>query len=538
MTDEFDEYLKKNSGADEFDNFLAKHQEQPTGDKTSAGMAALEHYGNTATMGYLPHLQAGLEKLLPNPTADTDAKLEEQGFSVPSNDRSYIDARDENLGRLKTEQEEHPYASGAGTIAGVAAGALMPASAISKTAGLGAKIAQGAKTGALYGAAANPGDIEGEYSPIQLSGRAQNAAIGAAIGGTAPAVLAGLEKGGSVVKDYLRKKAALKATRALGRPTPTQATKMAASGQDVQLGRDLLDSGAIPVLGTPGRIAGRVENLQEEAGQAVSDLIKRGGDSKLIDAQKLGVEILDSPELAQMRKTPGMESTVAAIEKQVETLAKNGNLSLEEAQALRQGIDKSINFNKASPDMRGAQEGLYQQRTAIRDAMSGAIDSLPGSTEKGALLKANRKYGRLSEASDILEKEIGRDQANRAISLTDTIAAGSGAATGNPLAALALGAANKFGRTFGNSIQARVYDAIAKKAGSAGVLASKLNPQVASMIAQRASLGEPGIEQDQDAVIKDPKLMEMFRNEPTLIDSISDDRVKAKVKRAIASTKR
>ena len=66
-----------------------------------------------------------------------------------------------------------------------------------------------------------------------------------------------------------------------------------------------------------------------------------------------------------MRNTPGMESTVAAIEKQVETLAKNGKLTLAEAQKLRQGIDKSINFNKSAPDMRGAQEGLYRQRPVV-----------------------------------------------------------------------------------------------------------------------------------------------------------------------------
>ncbi len=530
-----DEYLKENTaGGFDPDAYLAQPEAGPT-DKTSAGMAALEHYGNTATMGYLPHLQAGVEKLLPNPTADVDSKLEEQGFSVPSNDQSYLSARDENRKRLETESKEHPYASGAGTAAGVIAGAALPAANIAKGATLGAKALAGAKTGALYGAIANPGDTEGEYSPVQLGGRAKNAAIGAGIGAAAPVAIEGVSRGAQSVKDFLSRKAALKATRALGRPTPTQATKMAASGQDVELGRELLDSGAIPVLGTPGRIAGRVETLQDEAGEAVSDLIKRGGDSKLIDAERLGIEILDSPELAQMRTTPGMENTAAMIEKQVETLAKNGKLTLKEAQKLRQGIDKSINFNKAAPEMRGAQEGLYKQRTAIRDAMNEGINSLPGFAEKDALLKANRKYGRLSEASEILEREIGRDQANRSISLTDTIAGAAGASTGNPAAALALGAANKFGRTFGNSIQARVYDSIAKKAGLVPGAMEKVNPQVASMIAQRAALRDPRFQENDDPILKDPQLLELFRKDPGLIDSIADETRRTKIKRSIAA---
>ena len=531
-----DQYLKENAaGGFDPDAYLAQTEPAAPGEKTSAGMAALEHYGNTATMGYLPQLQAGLEKVLPNPTADVDADLEVQGFSVPSNDRGYLEARDENIKRLADEKAEHPIASGVGTAAGIVAGAVMPAAKIAKTAGLGAKMLQGAKTGAMYGAIANPGDTEGEYSPLQVMDRGKNAAIGAGIGAIAPVAVEGVKKGAGAVKDYLSKKAALKATRALGRPTPKQAAEMARLGTDEKLGRELLDDGAIPVLGTPGRIAKRVDALKEETGEQIGSLIDRGGDQKLIDAERLGIEILDSPELAQMRTTPGMENTAAMIEKQVETLAKNGKLTLKEAQKLRQGIDKSINFNKAAPEMRGAQEGLYKQRTAIRDAMNEGINSLPGFAEKDALLKANRKYGRLSEASDILEREIGRDQANRSISLTDTIAGAAGASTGNPAAALALGAANKFGRTFGNSIQARVYDSIAKKAGLVPGAMEKVNPQVASMIAQRAALRDPRFQENDDPILKDPQLLELFRKDPGLIDSIADETRRTKIKRSIAA---
>lgn len=212
--DEFDAYLDKHKGADEFDSFLAQHAQSGPTEKTSAGMAALEHYGNTATMGYLPQLQAGVEKLLPNPTADVDAKLKEEGFYVPSNDRSYLEARDENIKRLADEKADHPIASGVGTAAGIVAGAALPAGQIAKTAGLGAKALHGAKMGAAYGAIANPGDTEGEYSPLQVMDRGKNAAIGAGIGAIAPVAVEGVKKGAGAVKDYLSKKAALKATRA------------------------------------------------------------------------------------------------------------------------------------------------------------------------------------------------------------------------------------------------------------------------------------------------------------------------------------
>lgn len=524
-----DEYLKE-----DFDPsaYLSEGTGEPQ-EKTSTGMSALEHYGNAATLGYLPHIQALTEKALPDPSGGADEALRSQGFQVPK-PASYVENRDENLKRLEQESKEHPYASAAGTGAGILASSLLPAGAVAKEASLGAKALAGAKSGALIGGLANPGDKEGEISPLQLGDRLKGAAIGGAIGAAAPVAIEGASKTISSVGDYLRNKAALKAARALGRPTPTQAVKMAASGQDAQIGRTLLDEGAIPALGTPKRIQGRIEGLKDKAGEEIGDLIDSAGSSKPIDSTKLGLDILDSPELAQMRKTPGMESTVAAIEKQVETLSKNGEMTLKEAQALRQGIDKSINFNKSAPEMRGAQEGLYQQRTAVRDAMNDAINNLDSGTPKDALLGANRKYGNLSKASDILDREIGRNQANRAVSLTDTIAGAAGLAGGGPIGAAALGAANKFGRTFGNSLQARMYDAISKGAAKSAPNLAKINPQVAQVIAQRTGAqARPSFEHEDNSITNDPKLMDLFIKNPDLAESIQDEKIREQVKKAI-----
>lgn len=512
--------------------------EEPT---TSAGMAALEQYGNTALGGHLPQFQAFVEKMLPNPGADVDAELEAQGFKIQKPDDSYVSLRDKNIERLKTEEKEHPWASTAGKGGGLAASMLLPASKIAKGASLGAKALQGAKTGAALGAIQNPGDIEGEIDPLQLSGRARGAAIGAVVGAAAPVAIQGVSTAADKVGSYLRKKAAEKAFRSLGRGTPQAMQKMVDSGKNVEVGRELLDAGAIPVLGTPGRIQGRVGKLKESAGEEVGSLVKGAGNAKVIDAQKLGVEILDSPELALMRKTPGMESAVASIEKQVETLAKNGTMDLSEAQALRQQIDKSINWSKATPDV-GAAQGLKMQRTGIRDAMNEGINNLNPGAPKDQLLAANRKYGNMATADQILEKELARNQSNRAVSLTDTIAAMGGMAHGGPVGAAVLGAANKAGRTFGNSVQARVYDSISKKLGKVPALAEKINPQVAQTIATRAKLGTGDYKRIDDPILKDQRLMDIFRKDPGLIESIQDEKTKSLVraelkKRGITSDK-
>ena len=539
MRDEFDDYLDRTRGKDEFDDYLARQQSSTSLEpETSAGQSALEHYGNTMLAGYLPHVQALAGKLMPDPSGGVDAELEKQGFTVNNApEPSYIESRDANLKRLELEAKEHPVGSGIGTGIGiVGSGLMLPAGALAKGASLGAKAAQGAKIGAAYGAIQNPGDKEGEVDPLQLGDRVKNAGIGAAVGGAVPVAIEGASSAAKKVSDYLRTKAAEKAFRSLGRGTPQSMQKMVKSGENVAIGRELLDEGAIPVLGTPRRIQDRVAKLKESAGEEVGNLVKGAGNAKVVDAEKLGIQILDSPELALMRKTPGMESAVASIEKQVETLAKNGTMSLEEAQALRQQIDKSINWNKASPDI-GASKGLKMQRTGIRDAMNEGINTLSPGAPKDQLLAANRKYGNMATADDILDKELARNQSNRAISLTDTIAAASGPTL---TAKAALGAANKIGRTFGNSAQARTYDAISKKLAAVPGLAAKAeaNPAIVQMIAQRTGRATPEFRHQDNPVLKNQKLMEIFRQDPSLIESIQDEATKSLVRKEIQKGKR
>jgi hypothetical protein len=505
-------------------------------DMAGIGQAALEHFANPLLLGYLPHIQAAIEKGLPRDAVDDE--LEAKGFKIKQPDQSYTHLRDENIKRMKQQEIDHPVASEIGSGAGFVTGVMLPSPlGAAKGASFGQSVIKGAKTGAAMGALQNPGDTEGDIEPINLRGRASNALEGAVYGAAVPVAQKIITKGSNVVSDYLRNKAELKATRALGRPTPTQAANMSATGQDKELGRQLLDDKAIPVLGTPEKIGARIEGLKEKAGQDIGALIDSAGSAPMLDSKKLADFVKSSPYLNEMRKTPGMEGAVSAIEKQLETLAGNGQLNMKEALALRQRIDQAINFNQAAPDMKGAQEGLYKIRTAIRDAMNEKLNTIPGGPEKDALIKANRKYGNLATAEDIIEREMGRNQANRGISLTDTVAGAGGLASGGPVGATLAGGLNKLGRTYGNSVQARVYDAISKKLAAVPGMMEKTNPQQISE-AFRRPMQEPGFARDSDPILNDPRLMDIFKTDPSLIDAIDDETTRQKVKRAIAGAKR
>ncbi|HTL13064.1 MAG TPA: hypothetical protein VL588_11275 [Bdellovibrionota bacterium] len=141
-----------------------------------------------------------------------DEKLRAQGFKIDQPEDTYLSRRDATIERMRKENKEHPWLSGAGTVTGVLAsgiamgGAMAPRAVAAEGAGLGARAAaagarvyQAAKTGAAMGFLANPGDTKGEFSPVQLDERMGNAKAGAITGGAiqglvevAPAVINGI----------------------------------------------------------------------------------------------------------------------------------------------------------------------------------------------------------------------------------------------------------------------------------------------------------------------------------------------------------
>lgn len=302
---------------------------------------------------------------------------------------------------------------------------------------------------------------------------------------------------GNKVMDYIRERAEKNATRALGRPTPTEAKKMAKSGEDRAIGRTLLDKGAIPWLGTHGRIANRVEALKESAWAPIQAMLNSGGDDAVVDGTEAGMKILNSPELQAFRDA-GESAYVNAYEAVAEQMAGMGKLTLQKAQEIKKTLDKLINYNKANIAAGAEQSGRVAKRTAVRDSMNEAVEKL--GSGKDALKKEFKEYGKLEKADDILDREIGRDQANRVVSGTDTIMTGVGLLNGGPVPAVALGALNKFGRTFKNSLSARGLDATANAMG-------KFGPAIKAAAAR----GENALNSTMSILSKNPEFLQMLK---------------------------
>lgn len=180
----------------------------------SAAQAALEGFGQTATLGYLPQIQALAGSAMPNPNASVDEDLRAQGFDIQQPESSYLSERDSNIARHRQQAQDHSGAVLGGKALGIAATSLLPGAAASRASQMSTGLGKGAAAlgkyltpssvkgmagvGAAQGALYNPGDEEGVLNVAQGPERLGNAALGGAVGGA-------LGAGGKLVSNLTRR---------------------------------------------------------------------------------------------------------------------------------------------------------------------------------------------------------------------------------------------------------------------------------------------------------------------------------------------
>lgn len=286
----------KPSDADLYQQYLSETKNQPQEQKTSAPESFIQHFGNAATFGYLPQIQAAVEPAI-QAVADKFLPSDPQGFQVqqaPAQD--YIQRRDQYIQDQNTMSQEHPTASLLGTIGGAISGGVATGGAIAKGVGagvglvapeMGAQIANGVRAGTIgqrlrnaaaiggaIGAVRNPGDTQGEISPLQLEDRAKNTATDAALGGVIQGGGEVLGKVGSAIKDAsgtLKNYSQLKALKASGAMLK-DFRKAFGNSRANELGQAAIDEGLIGVGDDIHAIAQKAKSAQSEVGNNISKI--------------------------------------------------------------------------------------------------------------------------------------------------------------------------------------------------------------------------------------------------------------------------
>lgn len=468
---------------------------------------------------YLPQLQAMGAKAV-----DYFAKPSE------SPDVSYTELRDQAIKRGNQLAQDYPTATKAGMATGLGTGVavLGGLGSLGATATVPQRITQGAKIGALFGAASNPGDTEGELNPIQLEARLMNAGIGYGLGGASSAAA---EAAGPVlgwIADKFKGRAAEKAVKALG-GTSAMKQKLQQRGGEQALGSQLLEENIIPVVGTPRRIAGRIKEAKQLAGKEIGSVIDSVDPNIKIDFKGLADDL--SANLDRQAGVSGAENYGKIADKLLNTLKTNGEMSLKDTQAYRIKLDNQIDFAS-----RGKTPIKQDILMAIRNRLNDEMDSVATQYGIGGLKEANRAFSNLGTAETMVRNKLSRDAANQSLSLTDIVAGGSGALFGDSPTergtyATAAALLNKGRRAFGESASARSNQAMSRLFNRGAQMGSTLkqSPAGAAFVGNQFNAPKNVYVQDQIGG-NQQDVVDFFRRDPKLIDQIPNKALQQQIR--------
>lgn len=480
----------------------------------NAGEAALQGFGQGASMGYLPQLNAIAE-----PAFAKAADLVTGGNSYESTP-NYTARRDAWLKQQLDLQKRNPKAYLAGELGGGLSTAMAAPAAAGVEAPLIAKMAASGGLAAAQGALRNPGDAPGVVDPLQLQERGANAADikNLAINTLAPAAGPVLKAGGKALGSVAEKAA----FKALG-PYARQAMQAYSKGRVNDIGRTILDEGVVsmPPRGfealeakatAANDLAGKklgstVESMaQKETGSPIGlsrEDIANNLSDRLIsqkDADVAGVTERNAKmqEMINNFKSGGGES-VADL---------NPELPLLEAELKKRAVNKEIRYDRLPgadiPDTEVFNRALEGE---LRSGVEKGGEALAKKTGFPVDEFKNQKatYGNLSTAEDILRKRAGKEGGLRLASPSDYGVGAAGAAIGamtgsspeerikHAIMGAGLGLMNKGARKYGNQINAVFMN----RAGQLVDAAGNVVPE-AAQTAARAGIWQKMMEKNKE----------------------------------------
>lgn len=494
------EKYSKSSGASDgpWAKFGAAKQAEPKPDVSlqTMGESALQGFGEGALAGYLPQAQSLLGALVPDPTAELDAKLKSEGFNVEQPKEDYLTRRDYFLEREQRLKEQAPgsfvaglipgaIASGAATGAGAARLPMVGKSLAAPSAGLIGRVGKATLGGAAQGFVQNPGDELGKVEPGQLSERVQNAKTGALFGGLAQSgaeVASATGKALKSIPDKIKSYGEVKAFKSAG-PMLKDFRKAFGKNKVNELGAEMIEGGMVNPGDTFADIADKSKQAKQAVGARIGEIYDKFKGAVKIDTQSMTTDLVDAVIDPKIMPKVGADKYGEAMLEVISDIERAGG-DINDVRALNDiigEIDTKINFSKRANELPVIQQGYMAIRNRLRDRITSLADEYGKAVGEGAIgaeLKAlNRKYSNLIDISSIASDRVARENANRFMSLTDTIAGVGGAAAGagygareggveGAIKGAAMGAGvgllNKGARLYGNPMLSRGAYALGK----------------------------------------------------------------------------
>jgi len=488
------------------DAFLSETQPPPESRMIEAG---IQGFGEGATLGYLPQLQAlagkGIEFLTPE--SEADKALKAQGFTIGDEPESYTEMRDKFVGRGEALAEQEPIATMAGQLGGglISGLAMAPLTGGATAATTMARIGQAAKTGATMGFLYNPGETEGEVSPLQIKERLKNMAYGAVTGAITQGGLEGVAKTAKAIgriPGTLKRYAEVKSFKASG--AMLKDFRLQYGRKKVNdIGRSMLDHNVVALGDDISDIAKKSEIMKNHVGNKIGEIYKNADDQLLKlakpnkkQAAKLADTALDTIRLSDEIATEvhnkytgkvGGKKVIDAVFKNLDEIAENGNdLTMSKWQEIRRSIDDNINWARDN-ELPGVERELKGMRTKMQSYAKkrlATLDDIFGGQRSKEIVKANKDFSNLADVAKMAKDKMAREESKAAFGLRERLQSGVGAVVGGMVGgvpgAIAGGAigsvATKAARQYGTPI-------VARSANKIGQILEK-NPQLLGKFAQ------------------------------------------------------
>jgi|GEM_PF-5019977 len=429
-------------------------QAPPAQDQFSPAEAVVEGFGQGASLGYLPKLQAA-------------------SMSILHPELTYEKALKQMLERGQAIQAEEPVASAAGTVGGALA-LPIPGAASVKGATLAAKVGRAATTGGAVGFAANPG--ENLSLEENLMARLKSAGLGAGLGGIAQSAGSGLA---SLPEKLSKTKTMMALKQAGGRFKDFKETIKKGTGKKIE--QFMQKEGML----TPGKT---FENVAEKADEIVDDagkqIQKTYQDVTESSAKELNLEtatpqniqniLSTKPNATQMADEfltesaekltgkSGGQQALKTIEGELQNLKALGDEpSIGQMLDYRKSLDDNIRWNKTYGESPAAMQRLRDLRNAVQGRINKHIDALDTafkSKNTALLKKINERYSNAKTVQNMSQDKLAREEARSVFGLLPVIT-GTGLASAeiaqgkDPTTALAHGlltaGATRAARTYG-----------------------------------------------------------------------------------------
>lgn len=455
----YQQYLKETGQAKPSEQELyqqyLKEVRQPAQQKSRPIEAFVSGLGKGATFGYLPQIQAATEPLIQGALdligGGSDAQLKAQGFNIQPKEESYTQRRDKAIAEQLALQESNPYASTTGELAGAISGGFASGAPLTKLLGVPAatglgRLGQAAATGAITGAIRNPGDVQGEVSPIQAGERASNIASDALTGAIFQGGLEAIGKTGKFIRNAgkgIDKSVQKYAFEAVS-PSKAVSTKAVKDRSIYKVGQTIIDNNLIQPGAGVEDILVNTEQALKKSGDRIGGLYDALDNNPSLAIKKEDIKNIatDYAEKASERLsgTVDGENVARKLNKVIKTIPENANFS--DLRKWRASIDDQINFSKANKDLPGYQQELLKLRNEVQDK----IANLAGKVNpeyKSQFVRENKNFANLSRVKEMAENKSAANVTNTNFGIREGFGAGIGALVGSSAgpAGTAIGAA-------------------------------------------------------------------------------------------------